>query len=461
MLSRSAAPASTASEPTAGNCSGNCVRIDEQVSESIHGQWRTHSWELSSQEYTYDNAGRLTGVEDDVHAPAAVEGCTIRSYAFDANSNRTERVTRQPDGNGDCDPGATGDQTTYTYDDADRLTGSGIEYDEFGRMTQLPEEHSGGGVLTYTYYANNQLETISQDGVSKTYALDPNSRQHQTIADDGITHTETLHYQDDTDSITWTSTEDDQDEETAWTRNVEGIDGTLVAVRTSDGNGDETVLQVANLHGDIVATSSVDPQVADLTASFESDEFGNPREQTLRRYGWLGAQQRRAELASGVIQMGVRSYVPSIGRFTSVDPVIGGSANAYDYASGDPVGNLDLDGRACGPGKKWGDLAVPDGRFKRACGKHDRCYGKWLGPTKDQCDDRFRTRMKSTCENQLNGLHEAGCKVRAEAYYRAVKHLGHWAFNSARDKAAKKNPCAGCGSSKGHVARVARARPRR
>ena len=42
------------------NCSSNCVWIDEQVKESIHGQWRTHYWELSSQEYTYDKAGRLT-----------------------------------------------------------------------------------------------------------------------------------------------------------------------------------------------------------------------------------------------------------------------------------------------------------------------------------------------------------------------------------------------------------------
>jgi hypothetical protein len=43
--------------------------------------------------------------------------------------------------------------------------------------------------------------------------------------------------------------------------------------------------------------------------------------------------------------MGVRVYDPTIGRFLSLDPVHGGSANAYEYAGGDPVNSYDLDGR--------------------------------------------------------------------------------------------------------------------
>jgi uncharacterized protein RhaS with RHS repeats len=46
--------------------------------------------------------------------------------------------------------------------------------------------------------------------------------------------------------------------------------------------------------------------------------------------------------------MGVRSYVPAVGRFISVDPVSGGSANAYDYANQDPVNSFDLTGTAPG-----------------------------------------------------------------------------------------------------------------
>lgn len=43
--------------------------------------------------------------------------------------------------------------------------------------------------------------------------------------------------------------------------------------------------------------------------------------------------------------MGVRTYVPSLGRFLQVDPVLGGSANAYEYAFQDPINMFDLDGR--------------------------------------------------------------------------------------------------------------------
>lgn len=45
--------------------------------------------------------------------------------------------------------------------------------------------------------------------------------------------------------------------------------------------------------------------------------------------------------------MGARPYSPFLGRFLTVDPVAGGSANDYDYdyTNGDPINETDIDGR--------------------------------------------------------------------------------------------------------------------
>ena len=95
--------------------------------------------------------------------------------------------------------------------------------------------------------------------------------------------------------------------------------------------------------------SSLTARKAGWRCTTPTSEFGNPLQSGLltggkAEYGWLGAKGRRTQLPSGVVQMGVRSYVSALGRFLSPDPVQGGSANAYDYAEQDPVDNFDLTG---------------------------------------------------------------------------------------------------------------------
>ncbi len=320
------------------SCTEKCIWLEESNERSIYGQILSQASLASSQQYSYDKASRLTLVKD---TPLGGE-CTTRSYAYEGeagkDSNRTSLTTRLPGKGGACDTTSEGSVQKYSYDAGDRLTGE-VTYDAFGRTESLPGKYAGGSALATTFYSNDMVATQSQAGLTNTYQLDAVGRPRQVVQSGTKTGTEILHYALASDSTAWT------ERSGTWTRSIIGIGGELAAIRESSGT---TSLQLTNLHGDVVATASLSGTAKEPTAKFEFDEFGTPKKGSAGRYGWLGGAQRRTELPSGVTQMGVRSYVPSLGRFISSDPIRGGSANAYDYSNADPVNGFDFTGESPG-----------------------------------------------------------------------------------------------------------------
>ena len=122
---------------------------------------------------------------------------------------------------------------------------------------------------------------------------------------------------------------------------------------TKQGSGD--VWSYPNSHGDVIQMADANGHI--LGGPYAYGPFGETITGTPDNsagnydYGWEGQQRRGTEHAAGIntIEMGARQYLPSAGRFLSIDPVEGGSANDYDYAGQDPVNARDLDGREVTP----------------------------------------------------------------------------------------------------------------
>jgi RHS repeat-associated protein len=215
-------------------------------------------------------------------------------------------------------------------------------------LSATPVSGSGNATLTGSYPGAANREVITYDGAD-----------HATSINDGATVvTETLNstgrvlrrvVQDATTNATVEDTTfgyDDSGDSPAYSKPTAGGPVTTY-LETAAGLsaidvGGTITYEHASLHGDIIGTSDA---AGTFTAITPTDEFGvGAVPQT--RLGWLGQKERfTSDSRLGLIRMGVRLYDPTLGRFLETDPVPGGSANDYDYVSGDPVGRVDLNGQ--------------------------------------------------------------------------------------------------------------------
>ncbi len=288
----------------------------------------------SKESYAYDERGRLTEVQE---TPAG-KGCTTRLYAYDEDGNRTSLVTREPGSEGKCGSEDSSIQS-YAYDTADRVDESGVAYDPFGDITTLPAGDAGGSALTSSYFANGALASEEQNGDKNTYTLDPAGRDSiiQSKEGSGLLNTVNEHYTGPEGTPAWAIHVLTR----VWTRYIAGVGGGLTACETK---GDAPELQLANLHGDIIATAKLTETEPTPTPANETTEYGVPRTTVTAKYSWLGTEMGSTERPTGIINMGARTYVPELGRFEQPDPQPGGSVNAYGYTFDDPVNEADPTG---------------------------------------------------------------------------------------------------------------------
>jgi hypothetical protein len=125
------------------------------------------------------------------------------------------------------------------------------------------------------------------------------------------------HYAGTNSTPAWSETEG------SWTRNIAGIGTGLCVTQT---NGGEAVVQLANLHGDIVGTSADNSGAESATLTSEPTAFGVPTTTTSSKYAWLGSGGLQTEFSSGVAAGSGGAYVPQLGIYLEPAGLSGAAA---------------------------------------------------------------------------------------------------------------------------------------
>lgn len=327
---------------------GGTAVIAFDTTIDVNGRTLSQDSTESHQDFSYDGLGRLTQVQD-----TRSSGCVTRAYGFDASSNRTSYVSYRPDPtNGACQSTTASTSWMSGYDAAGRPTGNGYSYDKLGRTDSIPARDTQAGWqaaadgvtgvsdVTATYHADDMVASLTQTLPDDTgalhttttgYGLDPAERVDTVSTATNGTETQRLRYrysgEADSPAVVDTST----DGGASWisTRYI-AVPGMGVAASVSGGTAE---LLLSDLHGDVVATCSNTPGTTLLDSYAESDEYGNPLDQTGadQRYSRLGTYQRSTDAPAGFTLMGARVYNASTGLFAQSDSVLNGNLTRYGY----------------------------------------------------------------------------------------------------------------------------------
>ncbi|MFI6999351.1 PA14 domain-containing protein [Nocardia sp. NPDC050175] len=317
--------------------------IDEKVTDTADSG-KTYDYG-----YTYDGVGRLIGANVPFHQ---------LTYRFDGDNgcgpNKKAGSNTNRSSFSDIFNGAPAVTTNYCYDDADRLlsttgaTDLSFAYDSYGNATKV-----GTDTLGYDSTLRH-VSTSTAAGRTVIYTREVDDRIVARTVKDGSKPAEVTRYGFTSDKG---GPDFILDSSSNLRQRILKLPGGSVLTKNYTDTG--VNWSYPNIHGDILFTT--DGAAARTGAIRLYDPYGQNIDPATGAigdiaqpataeggmdFGWLGQNTVPVEhVASQQAQeMGARTYLPILGRFLQVDPVLGGSANSYDYVNADPVNTFDLAG---------------------------------------------------------------------------------------------------------------------
>ena len=289
------------------------VKFTRDADGRVTGNTESIAGKTNKYAYTYDAAGRLTGV--------GINGTNVSSYTYDSNSNRLSATTPSGTLNG-------------TYDAQDRLLTYGNTSYTYTGNGELASQTVSSQTTSYSYDVYGSLIAASlPNGTSLAYITDA---EHKRVGKkvNGVLQQGFLY---------------DGNRVVAQLNGSNAIVsqfiyGTGATAPDSMVQGGVTYRVFSDQLGS--PRLVVNASTGAIVEQIDYDEFGNVVKDTNPGFQPFGFAGGLYDQDTKLVRFGARDYNPGVGRWTAKDPILfdGGDTNLYGYVSNDPVNFLDPTG---------------------------------------------------------------------------------------------------------------------